>query len=104
MESLTPTPIIIEAETGKVIISSEDHLRNLLRVAAAEGAKQALEDTGLGDFTQSDAVELINLLGMWRETKTTIWQTLVRTSTVAILLILVVGVAAHFKLLKVFGA
>lgn len=63
-----------------------EQLEEVLDRAAKKGAKQALCDLGLSDMdAASDIRELRSLLDSWRDTKKSIWKTLVQLGTVAVL-------------------
>lgn len=63
-----------------------EQLEEMLDRAANKGAKQALCDLGLSDMdAATDIRELRSLLDSWRDTKKSIWKTLVQLGTVAVL-------------------
>lgn len=63
-----------------------EQLEEMLDRAAKKGAKQALRDLGLSDIdAANDIKELRSLLDSWRDTKKSIWKTLVQLGTVAVL-------------------
>lgn len=63
-----------------------EQLEDILDRAAKKGAKQALCDLGLSDMdAATDIRELRSLLDSWRDTKKSIWKTLVQLGTVAVL-------------------
>lgn len=63
-----------------------EQLEEMLDRAAKKGAKQALRDLGLSDLdAANDIKELRSLLDSWRDTKKSIWKTLVQLGTVAVL-------------------
>ena len=63
-----------------------EQLEEMLDRAAKMGARQALCDLGLSDMdAASDIKELRSLLDSWRDTKKSIWKTLVQLGTVAVL-------------------
>lgn len=65
---------------------TSEQLEEMLDRAAKKGAKQALCDLGLSDMdAASDIRELRSLLDSWRDTKKSIWKTLVQLGTVAVL-------------------
>jgi hypothetical protein len=70
---------------------SVDHMQSMLREAAREGATEALNDLGLGDFSPKDIADMRSLVDGWRETKTYVWSTLVKAGTVLLLGFLAVG-------------
>jgi len=63
-----------------------EKLEEMLDRAAKKGAKQALCDLGSSDMdAATDIKELRSLLDSWRDTKKSIWKTLVQLGTVAVL-------------------
>jgi len=63
-----------------------DELEAMLDRAARRGAKEALKALGLqDDDAQKDLHEMRSLLEAYRDTKRSIWSTVVRISTVALL-------------------
>ena len=63
-----------------------EQLEEILDRAAKKAAKQALCDLGLSDMdAATDIRELRSLLDSWRDTKKSIWKTLVQLGTVAVL-------------------
>lgn len=65
---------------------SSEQLEAMMDRAAKKGARQALCDLGLSDMdAASDIKELRSLLDSWRDTKKSIWKTLVQLGTVAVL-------------------
>ena len=63
-----------------------EELEAMLDRAARRGAKEALKSLGLNDDdAQKDLHEMRNLLEAYRDTKKSIWSTIVRISTVALL-------------------
>ena len=63
-----------------------DELEAMLDRAARRGAKEALKSLGLqDDDAHKDLHEMRNLLEAYRDTKKSIWSTVVRISTVALL-------------------
>ena len=72
---------------------TEQELESLIHKAAQEGAKQALKEVGLSDEEAYDDVkELRSILDSWRDTKTTVGQTIARMVTTALLTALAVGI------------
>lgn len=70
---------------SEVNLSTEE-LEEMLDRAAKRGAKEALRSIGLlDDSAHKDMVELRSLLEAWRDTRKSIWSTLVKLSTVGIL-------------------
>lgn len=73
---------------GKLIMSdfTPEQLEAMMDRAAKKGARQALRDLGLSDLdAANDIKELRSLLDSWRDTKKSIWKTLVQLGTVAVL-------------------
>ena len=65
---------------------TSEQLEAMLDRAAKKGARQALCDLGLSDTdAATDIKELRGLLDSWRDTKKSIWRTLVQLGTVAVL-------------------
>lgn len=65
---------------------SPEELEEMLDRVAKRGAKEALRSIGLlDDSAHKDMVELRSLLEAWRDTRKSIWSTLVKLSTVGIL-------------------
>ena len=65
---------------------SHDELEKMLDRAARKGAKEALASIGLlDDSAQKDIVEMRSLLEAWRDTRKSIWTTVIKVTTVAVL-------------------
>ena len=63
-----------------------EELEAMLDRAASRGAKQALASIGLlDDNAHKDVTEMRSLLEAWRDTRKSIWSTVIRISTTAIL-------------------
>lgn len=63
-----------------------EELESMLDRAARRGAKEALKSLGLqDDDAHKDLHEMRTLLEAYRDTKKSIWSTVVRISTVALL-------------------
>ena len=63
-----------------------EQLEAMMDRAAKKGARQALRDLGLSDLdAANDIKELRSLLDSCRDTKKSIWKTLVQLGTVAVL-------------------
>jgi len=63
-----------------------EELEDMLDRAARRGACEALKSLGLNDDdAQKDLHEMRSLLEAYRDTKKSIWSTIVRISTVALL-------------------
>jgi 2-iminoacetate synthase ThiH len=63
-----------------------EELEAMLDRAARRGAREALKSLGLqDDDAHKDLLEMRTLLEAYRDTKKSIWQTVVRISTVALL-------------------
>jgi len=68
------------------ITLSPEELEAMLDRAASRGAKQALASIGLlDDNAHKDVTEMRSLLEAWRDTRRSIWSTVIRISTTAIL-------------------
>ena len=65
---------------------SPEELEDMLDRAARRGAKEALRSIGLlDDDAHKDILEMRSLLEAWRDTRKSVWSTLVKMSTVGIL-------------------
>jgi hypothetical protein len=65
---------------------SPEELEAMLDRAARRGAKEALRSIGLlDDDAHKDIAEMRSLIEAWRDTRKSIWSTLVKISTVGIL-------------------
>jgi hypothetical protein len=65
---------------------SPDELEAMLDRAARRGAKEALRSIGLlDDDAQRDITEMRSLLEAWRDTRKSIWSTVVKLATVGVL-------------------
>ena len=65
---------------------SHDELEEMLDRAARRGAKEALRSIGLLDEdAHKDITEMRSLLEAWRDTRKSIWSTVIRVITVAVL-------------------
>ena len=63
-----------------------EELEDMLDRAARRGAREALKSLGLQDEeAHKDIIEMRTLLEAYRDTKKSIWNTIVRISTVALL-------------------
>ena len=63
-----------------------EELEAMLDRAARRGAREALKSMGLQDeYAHKDIIEMRTLLEAYRDTKKSIWNTVVRISTVALL-------------------
>lgn len=65
---------------------TSDELEDMLDRAARRGAKEALRSIGLlDDDAHKDITEMRSLLEAWRDTRKSIWSTVTRLVTVAVL-------------------
>ena len=65
---------------------SPEELEEMLDRAAKRGAKEALRSIGLlDDDAQRDITEMRSLLEAWRDTRKSIWSTVVKLATVGVL-------------------
>jgi hypothetical protein len=65
---------------------SPDELEAMLDRAARRGAKEALRSIGLlDDDAQRDITEMRGLIEAWRDTRKSIWSTITKLVTVAVL-------------------
>jgi hypothetical protein len=68
------------------ITITNDELEDMLDRAARKGAKEALRSIGLlDDSAQKDIVEMRSLLEAWRDTRKSMWTTVIRITTTAVL-------------------
>jgi len=69
-----------------------EEIETMLDNAARRGAKEALRSIGLLDNdAQKDILEMRNLIEAWRDTRRSIWSTLVKVSTVGVLTFIAYG-------------
>lgn len=65
---------------------THDELEDMLDRAARRGAKEALLSIGLlDDDAHKDIIEMRSLLEAWRDTRKSIWSTVTKLVTVAVL-------------------
>ena len=65
---------------------SPEELEEMLDNAASRGAKEALRSIGLlDDDAARDIIEMRSLLEAWRDTRKSVWSTIVKVTTVALL-------------------
>jgi hypothetical protein len=65
---------------------SPEEIEDMLDRAARRGAKEALRSIGLlDDDAQRDITEMRSLLEAWRDTRKSIWSTIVKLATVGVL-------------------
>ena len=63
-----------------------EQIETMLDNAARRGAKEALRSIGLlDDDAQKDIIEMRSLLEAWRDTRKSVWSTIVKVTTVALL-------------------
>jgi hypothetical protein len=63
-----------------------EELEDMLDNAARRGAKEALRSIGLlDDDAARDIIEMRSLLEAWRDTRRSVWSTVVKLATVALL-------------------
>ena len=63
-----------------------EELEEMLDNAASRSAKEALRSIGLlDDDAARDIIEMRSLLEAWRDTRRSVWSTVVKLSTVALL-------------------
>ena len=63
-----------------------EELEEMLDNAARRGAKEALRSIGLlDDDAARDIIEMRSLLEAWRDTRKSVWSTVVKLATVALL-------------------
>lgn len=77
---------------------SVQHLQALIEEASEVGAKRALARVGLHDAQAGgDIRDLRNLLDSWRDTRRTMWSTMVRWTTTLIMMFIAAGLAINLK-------
>ena len=65
---------------------SPEELEEMLDNAARRGAREALRSIGLlDDDAAKDIIEMRSLLEAWRDTRKSVWSTIVKVTTVALL-------------------
>jgi len=65
---------------------SPEEIEDMLDRAARRGAKEALHSIGLlDDDAHKDITEMRSLLEAWRDTRKSIWSTVVKLATVGVL-------------------
>jgi hypothetical protein len=65
---------------------STEEIEDMLDRAARRGAKEALRSIGLlDDDAHKDITEMRSLLEAWRDTRKSIWSTIVKLATVGVL-------------------
>ena len=70
---------------AEIKLSSEE-VEEMLDNAARRGAKEALRSIGLlDDDAAKDIIEMRSLLEAWRDTRRSIWSTIVKLATVGVL-------------------
>jgi hypothetical protein len=63
-----------------------EELEEMLDNAARRGAKEALRSIGLlDDDAAKDIIEMRSLLEAWRDTRRSVWSTVVKLTTVGVL-------------------
>ena len=63
-----------------------EEIEVMLAKAARRGAKEALRSIGLlDDDAARDIIEMRSLLEAWRDTRKSVWSTIVKVTTVALL-------------------
>lgn len=77
--------------TDQPITLSVKQMQSMLREAARDGATEALNDLGLGDFSPKDIADMRSLVDGWRETKSYVWSTVVKVGTAILLGLLAAG-------------
>ena len=72
-------------QMSDIKLTPED-LEEMLDNAARRGAKEALRSIGLlDDDAARDIIEMRSLLEAWRDTRKSVWSTIVKVTTVALL-------------------
>ena len=68
---------------------SPEEIETMLDNAARRGAKQALRSIGLlDDDAAKDIIEMRSLLEAWRDTRRSVWSTVVKLATVGVLTVI----------------
>ncbi len=81
---------------GQTTITN-DELEAMLDRAARKGAKEALASIGLlDDSAQKDITEMRSLLEAWRDTRKSIWNTIIKVVTVSLLAFIAGAVWMNF--------
>lgn len=81
---------------GQTTITNEE-LEAMLDRAARKGAKEALASIGLlDDSAQKDITEMRSLLEAWRDTRKSIWNTIIKVVTVSLLAFIAGAVWMNF--------
>ena len=81
---------------GQTTITN-DELEAMLDRAARKGAKEALASIGLlDDSAQRDITEMRSLLEAWRDTRKSIWNTIIKVVTVSLLAFIAGAVWMNF--------
>jgi len=77
---------------------SHDELEEMLDRAARRGAKEALRSIGLlDDDAHKDITEMRSLLEAWRDTRKSIWNTVIKVLTVSTLTFIAGAVWMHLN-------
>ena len=93
--------LVALAGTGAPDVLARDGavLRALIEEASELGARRALARLGLSDAAaRDDIVDLRQLLGAWRDAKTSAWKAAVDWAVRGVLALLVVGLAVKMGL------
>jgi hypothetical protein len=88
------------ANTTPPLQLRKEDFDDLLDRAAERGAERVLAHLGLENgHAARDIRELRDLLEVWRDTRRTAWQTVVRMAIKGLLIALIVGIAVKLKIL-----
>lgn len=80
------------------ITLTEERLSILLDKAAESGARKALHEIGLrDDRARADIEDMRSLLAAWRNTRSTMWRTILQACTMAMIGFISIAVWTHFK-------
>lgn len=83
----------------QIVKLTRDDLNGMMREAATAGAREALAAVGLHDEQAAgDLRDLRGILEAYRSAKSTVWQTIVKVLTTAVLAALIAGLAIKFKI------
>ena len=91
--------LIVLAGTNAAAAGDAAVLRAVVEEASELGARRALARLGLADAAaRDDIVDLRELLGAWRDAKTSAWKAVVDWAVRGVLALLVVGLAMKLGL------
>jgi hypothetical protein len=89
-----------EAKPEDTLLLRREDFEDLLDRAAERGAERCLAHLGLENGSAArDIRELRDLLEAWRDTRRTVWRTVIKVATTGLLAALLVGAAIKLKLM-----